>query len=85
MQANGRSAEVVAGNYMFRYAFAALGTGVVLPAIQKMGVGWFNTVNAGFLILSGSGVWATAILGARWREGIDARKEQKAAAMKEIG
>lgn len=85
MHARGRSAEVVAGNYMFRYAFAALGTGVVLPAIQKMGVGWFNTVSSGFLVLAGLGVWVTALFGPKWREDVDAKKELKQASMKESG
>ena len=84
MHARGRSAEVVAGNYMFRYAFAALGTGVVLPAIKKMGVGWFNTVSAGFLVVAGVGVWLTAVYGPGWRRAVDARKEEKEIGTKEM-
>ena len=34
-----RSAEVIAGNYMIRYLFAALGSATVLPAVEKIGVG----------------------------------------------
>lgn len=69
---------------MFRYAFAALGTGVVLPAIKKMGVGWFNTVSAGFLVVAGVGVWLTAVYGPGWRRAVDARKEEKEIGTKEM-
>lgn len=75
MQSSGRSAEVVAGNYMFRYVFAALGSGLVLPAVERIGVGWFSTVSAAFLFISGCTVWLTTIMGAKWRRNI----EQKAA------
>lgn len=77
MQSKGRSAEVVAGNYMFRYVFAALGTGVVLPAIQAIGVGWFSTISASFLLLAGSFVWLTTLFGAQWRQKVDERKRQR--------
>ena len=45
-----QSAEVVAGNYMARYSFAGLGTAVVLPATQSIGVGWFSTISTLFLM-----------------------------------
>ncbi|BCR85714.1 putative MFS transporter [Aspergillus chevalieri] len=84
MHHKGRSAEVVAGNYVFRYVFAALGTGVALPAIEAIGVGWFNTLSALFLSLTGGLIWLTAIYGPKWREAIDAKDEQKAASRKEV-
>lgn len=77
MQSKGRSAEVVAGNYMLRYVFAAVGTGVVLPAIEAIGVGWFSTISACFLILSGVLVWATTIWGSKWRHAVDERNRRK--------
>lgn len=76
----GRSGEVVAGNYMVRYFVGALGTAVVLPAVDKIGVGWFATISALFLILSTVAVHITTLYGKGWREGIDekraARKEE---------
>ncbi|KAJ5594856.1 uncharacterized protein N7459_001064 [Penicillium hispanicum] len=78
MQSKGRSAEVVAGNYMFRYVFAALGSGVVLPAVEAIGVGWFSTISALFLIASGLCVWATTIFGDKWRTQVDDRNQRKA-------
>ncbi|KAJ5155573.1 hypothetical protein N7492_008376 [Penicillium capsulatum] len=77
MQPSGRSAEVVAGNYLFRYALAALGSGVVLPAVNVMGVGWFSTISALFLIIAGICVWATTVFGDSWRRRIDARRQQR--------
>ncbi|KAK6838645.1 hypothetical protein RU639_000276 [Aspergillus parasiticus] len=83
MHDKGRSAEVIAGNYLFRYVFAALGTGVVLPATKAMGVGWFNTVSALFLVIAGGLVWLTAEYGPKWREAIDSKYEQKQTREKE--
>ncbi|EAW09749.1 putative MFS transporter [Aspergillus clavatus NRRL 1] len=83
MQSQGRSAEVVAGNYVFRYVFAALGTGVVLPAINALGVGWFNTISALFLVFSGVMVWLAAVYGPRWREAVDLKYARKAAEKKQ--
>ncbi|KAJ5167987.1 uncharacterized protein N7482_003581 [Penicillium canariense] len=77
MQSKGRSAEVVAGNYMFRYVFAALGSGTVLPAVEAIGVGWFSTISALFLISSGLCVRATTILGDKWRNQVDERNQRK--------
>ncbi|KIX03293.1 uncharacterized protein Z518_06845 [Rhinocladiella mackenziei CBS 650.93] len=77
MQAKGRSAEVVAGNYMIRYVFAAAGSAVCLPAIEKIGVGWFSTISTGFLIVSAASVWATTAWGEAWRHAVDDRKKQK--------
>ncbi|OAP59372.1 hypothetical protein AYL99_06670 [Fonsecaea erecta] len=77
MQSKGRSAEVVAGNYMIRYAFAAAGSAVCLPAIEAIGVGWFSTISAGFLVISAVGVWATTTWGEGWRHAVDDKKKKK--------
>ncbi|KZL77946.1 major facilitator superfamily transporter, partial [Colletotrichum tofieldiae] len=67
----GRSAEVIAGNFMVRYLFGAAGSAVVLPAIKKIGVGWFSTISAAFLIIGALSVWAVALWGRNWRKRID--------------
>lgn len=82
MQAKGRSAEVVAGNYMIRYVFAAAGSAAVLPAIEKIGVGWFSTISCGFLLFSTSLVVLTTIYGERWRTRVDDRKRERKLAKK---
>lgn len=64
-------AEVIAGNYFIRYMFAAAGSATVLPAVEKMGVGWFSCVSAGFLGVSGLGMWAAVLWGRGWRERVD--------------
>jgi MFS family permease len=73
----GRSSEVIAGNYMMRYFFAALGTAVVLPAVEAVGVGWFSTISAVFLVVSALVVLATVMFGKSWRDGVDMRVEAK--------
>ncbi|KAF2671941.1 MFS general substrate transporter [Microthyrium microscopicum] len=67
----GRSSEVVAGNYAVRYFFGAIGTAAVLPAIQKIGPGGFSTISAGFLFAATGLVYLTARFGKGWREKID--------------
>ncbi|KAI4934087.1 hypothetical protein J4E86_011469 [Alternaria arbusti] len=73
----GRSAEVVAGNYFMRYMFAAGGSAVCLPAVRAIGVGWFSTISAGFLVAGAGATWLTAVKGREWREGIEERKAQR--------
>ncbi|ROW08147.1 hypothetical protein VPNG_06882 [Cytospora leucostoma] len=72
MQRNG--SDVIAGNYFLRYLFACLGTAVVLPAVERIGVGWFSTISALFLVCSTLGTWATIIWGKGWRERVDRRR-----------
>ncbi|KAF7323431.1 Major facilitator superfamily transporter protein [Mycena chlorophos] len=68
-----RSAEIIAGNYMVRYVFAAAASAVVLPAVDAIGVGWFSTISAVFLVISAGAVYATAVLGRRWRDWVDGK------------
>lgn len=77
MQESGRSEEVVAANFVCRYMFAALGSGVVLPALEAMGVGWFSTISALLLVAVGGGLYLTAEYGPRWREAVDAKLQVK--------
>ncbi|KAK5118546.1 hypothetical protein LTR85_008011 [Meristemomyces frigidus] len=72
-----KSGEVVAGNYVIRYLFAAAGTAACQPAIEAIGVGWFSTISAGFLVVSAAGVWWTARNGSTWRERIDGQTGEK--------
>ncbi|KAH7112193.1 nucleophile aminohydrolase [Dendryphion nanum] len=72
-----RSSEVVAGNYMVRYLFAAAGSAACLPAIRKMGVGWFSTISAFFLIIATFATYLTALYGKQWRDAIDEKKARK--------
>ena len=63
-----RSSEVMAGNYVIRYAFAAAGTAAVLPVIDRIGVGWFSTISAVFVFVAAIATWMTATYGSSWRE-----------------
>lgn len=71
------SAEVIAGNYMIRYLFGALGSAVVLPAVEKIGVGWFSTISAGFLVMSSLATWAAILWGKGWRDEVDRKRRAK--------
>ncbi|KAM0713595.1 hypothetical protein Q7P37_010557 [Cladosporium fusiforme] len=68
-----QSSEVVAGNYVVRYLFAAAGSAACLPVIEKIGVGWFSTISAAFLVVATLGTWATAIWGHEWQEAMERR------------
>jgi len=78
-----RSSEVVAGNYMLRYLFAATGTAACLPAVEKIGVGWFSTISAAFLCFSAVLTWTVTVWGRGWREDILQKKEEKKAQKQE--
>jgi MFS family permease len=69
-----RSGEVVAGNYMVRYLFGAVGTAVCLPAIEKIGVGWFSTISALLLVVATLATCVEIRYGKSWREKMDAKK-----------
>ncbi|KAL7909765.1 MFS general substrate transporter [Trichoderma velutinum] len=71
----GRGAEVTAANYFVRYLAGCVATAVVLPAVEGIGVGWFETISTGLVILSTIGVLATIRWGKEWRENIDAKKK----------
>jgi MFS family permease len=75
MQTNG--AEVIAGNYMIRYLFAAVGSATVLPAIERIGVGWFSTISAAFLVGSALALVAAVSWGQQWRDTIDKKRRAK--------
>ncbi|KAK2615740.1 hypothetical protein N8I77_002472 [Diaporthe amygdali] len=73
----GQGSDVISGNYVVRYLFACLGTGVVLPAVQHIGVGLFSTISAIFLVCSALGIWATVTWGRGWREKADRKRRAK--------
>nr|POE53366.1 itaconate transport protein [Quercus suber] len=73
----GRSAEVVAGNYVIRYLFAAAGSAACLPVIDAIGVGWFSTISAAFVLVAAIGVWVTAKYGGNWRPGTNRDKDSE--------
>jgi hypothetical protein len=50
------SVEVLGGNYLIRYLFAAAGSSLALPAIGGIGIGWFCTISAAFIVLTCGGV-----------------------------
>lgn len=72
-----RSAEVVAGNYMVRYFMGAIASAVVLPAINGIGVGWFSTISAGFLVAAAGLVFLTAKKGRSWANEVEEKKRLK--------
>ena len=57
-----------------RYMFAAAGSAAVLPAVRAIGVGWFSTISALFLVAGAAATYATTLYGKTWREAIDDEK-----------
>ncbi|KAJ7302522.1 major facilitator superfamily domain-containing protein [Mycena albidolilacea] len=72
-----RSAEVVAANFLVRYLFAAAGSAVALPAVDKIGIGWFSTITAAFLLLTAAGLHCTVLRGESWRDKVDGRNQNE--------
>lgn len=62
---------------MVRYLFGALGTATVLPAVERIGVGWFSTISAAFLLASAAATGAAILWGKSWRENVDSKKRAK--------
>jgi hypothetical protein len=85
----GRGAEVIAGNYFVRYLFACAATACVLPAVEGIGVGWFSTISAAFLVAGTAGTMSAIWWGKGWRDNVDhkrraARMKEQEAAMAEL-
>lgn len=72
-----QSAEVMAGNYVIRYVFAAAGSAACLPVIDAIGVGWFSTISAAFLVVAAAATWMTAKYGHTWRERVAKSPEEE--------
>jgi len=70
---------------MIRYLFAALGSATVLPAVEKIGVGWFSTISAGFLVVSSLATLAAVTWGRGWRDHIDEKRRAKRGNLMEGG
>lgn len=75
----GQGAEVAAANFCLRYLAGCLGTAVVLPAIEGVGVGWFSTLSAGLMVLSTGGLLASIWYGQKWQKKIKAKERAKRA------
>lgn len=60
-----------------RYMFAAAGSAACLPAVRAIGVGWFSTISALFLVAGAAATYATALYGKGWRDAIDEKKAAK--------
>jgi len=63
---------------MVRYFFAAAGSAVCLPAIEAIGVGWFSTISALFLVVAAGATWSVTVFGRGWRDAVDTKKREKA-------
>ncbi|KAF4121063.1 Major Facilitator Superfamily [Geosmithia morbida] len=67
----GRGAEVAAANFFVRYLSGCLGTAVVLPIVEAVGIGWFSTISAGLLVASAAGLQLAIRRGDGWVERIE--------------
>ncbi|KAF3770601.1 hypothetical protein M406DRAFT_67002 [Cryphonectria parasitica EP155] len=76
-QARNKSAEAVAGNFMVRYLFGAVGSAVVLPATESIGVGWFSTISALLMVVGALGLCATVRWGRAWRAKSEEQRKEK--------
>ena len=60
-----------------RYMFAAGGSAACLPAVRAIGVGWFTTISALFLVAGATATHVTAVYGKTWRTAIEEKKAAK--------
>ncbi|KAJ4309492.1 hypothetical protein N0V84_011474 [Fusarium piperis] len=79
----GQGAEVAATNFFMRYLIGCVASAVVLPAVEGVGIGWFSTITAAYLVASAIATIAAIRWGKGWRESMQAklegRREQKKA------
>jgi len=66
-----------AGNYVIRYVFSAIASAVCLPAVEAIGIGWFSTISAVFLVMSAVAVMLTTLRGESWRNKIEEKHDQR--------
>lgn len=66
---------LTAGNYFLRYLFAAIATAVCLPGVEGIGVGWFSTVSALFVLAASVAVFCIVIYGTEKRDKTEEKKE----------
>ncbi|KAM0352788.1 hypothetical protein ACHAP4_008941 [Fusarium culmorum] len=71
----GQGAEVAATNFFARYLVGCVASAVVLPAIEAVGIGWFSTISAAYLIVSALATMAAIRWGKCWRERMEAKLE----------
>lgn len=80
----GKGADVAAANFFIRYLAGVLGTAVVLPAIEGVGVGWFSTLSAGLLALSAVGLLGAIRYGQGWQKKVKDKERAKRAAKRTV-
>lgn len=71
----GQGAEVAATNFFARYLVGCVASAMVLPAVDALGIGWFSTISAAYLIASALATMAAIRWGKFWRERTQARLE----------
>ncbi|KAI5310306.1 hypothetical protein KEM55_008730 [Ascosphaera atra] len=67
LQEQGRTADALSCNYFPRYIAAAVGTAVVIPAVQGIGLGWFCVITAAILVVTTFSVLLAIWKGEAWR------------------
>lgn len=72
----GQGAEVAATNFFARYLFGCMASAVVLPAVEGVGIGWFSTISAVFLVVAALATMAAIRWGKQWRESRQAKLER---------
>lgn len=73
----GQGAEVAATNFFSRYLIGCIASAVVLPAVEEIGVGWFSTISAAYLVAAALATMAAIRWGKEWRESRQAKLERR--------
>lgn len=69
----GQGAEVAATHFFMRYLIGCVASAVVLPAVEGVGIGWFSTISAAYLVASALATMAAIRWGKGWRESMQAK------------
>lgn len=79
----GRSAEIIGSNYAMRYMAGTVSIAVVLPAIERIGLGWYSTISAALIVAASGGLVLTVKKGRNMRDKIDVKVRVKREAERE--
>ncbi|RGP71045.1 dityrosine transporter [Fusarium longipes] len=69
----GQGSEVAATNFFARYLVGCAASAVVLPAVEAVGIGWFSTISAAYLMVSALATMTAIRWGKGWRERIEVK------------
>ncbi|KAI9168013.1 putative mfs protein [Paramyrothecium foliicola] len=74
-----KRAQVIASKYLFQYSLSAVGSGVMVPLIDAIGIGPAQTLGVAFVIVAGFLTWITAKYGLKMQHWVEEKMKHSGA------